>query len=77
MEAGQGNEPQKEGTRRQDYKPEAYMRNGSIYFTRRDVLIDKNSIWGDSIHPYIMPESRSINIDNEIDLKLADLMLRK
>ena len=37
-----------EGTRRQDYNPPAYMRNGAIYLTKRDVLINLSSIWGQS-----------------------------
>ena len=67
---------EKEGTRRQDYQPPAYMRNGAIYMTRRDILLEKGSIWGDSICPYIMPEERSVNIDSLLDLKLFELMLR-
>jgi CMP-N-acetylneuraminic acid synthetase len=66
---------EKEGTRRQDYQPPAYMRNGAIYLTRRDVLMEQNSIWGQVIRPYIMPEERSVSIDSELDLKLAELML--
>ena len=49
---------EKEGTRRQDYSPPAYMRNGAIYLTKRDVLMNKNSIWGNKICPYIMPPER-------------------
>jgi CMP-N-acetylneuraminic acid synthetase len=64
-----------EGTRRQDYRPEAYMRNGAIYLTRRDCLVEKNSIWGEVIRPYIMPEERSVNIDSELDFKLAEFLL--
>ncbi|HEY3344596.1 MAG TPA: acylneuraminate cytidylyltransferase family protein [Anaerolineaceae bacterium] len=64
-----------EGTRRQDYRPEAYMRNGAIYLTRRDCLVEKNSIWGEVIRPYIMPEERSVNIDGELDFKLAEFLL--
>ena len=66
---------EKEGTRRQDYSPPAYMRNGAIYLTRREVIMEDNSIWGKSIHPYIMPESRSFNIDSEIDLEVAHNIL--
>ncbi len=66
-----------EGTRRQDYSPPAYMRNGCIYLTRRDVLIEKNSIWGEVIRPYVMPEERSVNVDSEMDLKLVEFMLRE
>lgn len=68
---------EKEGTRRQDYQPPAYMRNGAIYLTRRDVLMERGSIWGEVIRPYVMPEERSVSIDSELDLKLADLILRE
>jgi CMP-N,N'-diacetyllegionaminic acid synthase len=68
---------EKEGTRRQDYQPPAYMRNGAIYLTRRDGLINNDSIWGKTIRPYVMPEERSVNIDNEIDFLIAEQMLLK
>ena len=68
---------EKEGTRRQDYQPPAYMRNGAIYLTRRDVLMERNSIWGDVIRPYIMPPERSVSVDSELDLKLVDLLIRE
>lgn len=68
---------EKEGTRRQDYQPPAYMRNGAIYLTRRDVLLEENSIWGRSIRPYVMPPERSVGVDSELDLKLAEIMLQE
>jgi CMP-N-acetylneuraminic acid synthetase len=68
---------EKEGTRRQDYSPDAYMRNGAIYLTRRDVIMNKSSIWGDSITPFIMPEERSVNIDSLMDLKLAEMLIEE
>lgn len=67
---------EKEGTRRQDAQPLAYIRNGAIYLTRRDVLMEQNSIWGESIRPYIMPAERSVNVDRELDLKLAEIILQ-
>ncbi len=67
---------EKEGTRRQEAQPPAYIRNGAIYLTRRDVLIERNSIWGRFIRPYVMPPERSVNVDSEMDLKLAELMLQ-
>ena len=69
--------PEREGTRRQDYSPAAYIRNGAIYLTRRDVIMDGHSIWGCEIRPYIMPEERSINVDSELDFKLARLLLEE
>lgn len=64
-----------EGTRRQDYAPPAYMRNGCIYLTNRNSLLKNNSIWGKIIRPYIMPEERSVNVDSELDMKLVEFML--
>lgn len=69
--------PEVEGTRRQDYDPPAYMRNGAIYLTRRDVLVERGSIWGEVIRPYVMPEERSVGIDNELQMRLVDMMLRE
>lgn len=68
---------EKEGTRRQDFQPPAYMRNGAIYLTRRDVLMEKDSIWGQVICPYIMPPERSVSIDSELDLKLVELIMQQ
>jgi len=68
---------EKEGTRRQDYTPAAYMRNGSIYLTRCDNLMENNSIWGQIIRPYIMPEERSVNVDSEMDMKLVEFMIQE
>jgi len=64
-----------EGLRRQDVSPPAYMRNGAIFLTRRDVLMEQNSIWGTRIKPYIMPEERSIDTDSELDFRVAELFL--
>jgi len=68
---------EKEGTRRQDYQPAAYMRNGAIYLTRRDNVMEKSSIWGGHIRPYVMPEERSVNVDSEMDFMLAEFMVQK
>jgi CMP-N-acetylneuraminic acid synthetase len=66
---------EKEGTRRQDYQPPAYMRNGAIYITRRPILMERNSIWGTRICPYIMPPDRSLGVDSELDFKMIDLLM--
>ena len=69
------NEP--EGTRRQEIDPPAYKRNGAIYLTRRDVLMERDSIWGEAIRPYLMPVERSVNIDAPLDLRLAELLVEE
>ncbi len=63
--------------RRQDYNPPAYIRNGAIYLTRRDVLMENNSVWGEVILPYVMPEERSYNIDSESDFRLVEMVMRE
>ena len=68
---------EKEGTRRQDCHPPAYIRNGAVYLTRRDIIMNANSIWGKVIRPYVMPPERSVNIDGELDLKLAEALIRE
>jgi CMP-N-acetylneuraminic acid synthetase len=68
---------EQEGTRRQDYDPPAYMRNGAIYLTRRAVLIDRNSIWGEVIRPYVMPAERSLGVDSELDLRMVEALMNE
>jgi CMP-N-acetylneuraminic acid synthetase len=68
---------EKEGTRRQDCHPPAYIRNGAVYLTRRDIIMTGNSIWGNVIRPYVMPPERSVNIDGELDLKLAKALMQE
>ena len=62
-------------SRRQDLTPAAYVRNGSIYAMTFDQLKIKQQRLGKDTRPYIMSEKRTVNIDEPIDLKLAELML--
>jgi len=64
-------------SRRQDLSPPAYLTNGGIYLTRRDVLLENNSLIGDQVLPYVMPQERSVDIDNRIDFMLAELLMRE
>jgi len=61
--------------RRQDLRPKAYIRDGGIYLTRRDI-IEGGSMTGTLVRPYIIPEERSVSIDTEMDLAFADFLLR-
>lgn len=67
--------PEVPESRRQDLTPAAYVRNGSIYAMTFDQLKIKQQRLGEDTRPYIMPEKRTINIDEPIDLKLAELMI--
>lgn len=65
------------GSRRQDLKPIAYIRNGAIYSMRRDVLIKEHSRHGKVSRPYIMSPETSINIDTMLDLEIAEFFISK
>jgi len=61
---------------RQDLKPDAYIRNGSIYIVRASAIMEGIHFLGtDEIRPWIMPLERSVNVDTELDFKLIEVML--
>ena len=62
--------------RRQDL-PAAYVLNGAVYATRIDWLLKHQSGISESTVPYVMPIERSIDIDTELDLNVAALILEK
>lgn len=64
-----------EGQRRQDLR-KFYLREGSIYLSRRDVIMDQNSFKGRDCRAWIIPQERACNIDTPFDLFLAEQMLR-
>ncbi|PPR48319.1 MAG: CMP-N,N'-diacetyllegionaminic acid synthase [Alphaproteobacteria bacterium MarineAlpha5_Bin8] len=64
-------------SRRQDLRPLAYIRSGSIYALKRDYLFSKSQRYGsNNSRPYILPESRVINIDNKTDFVTAEAMMK-
>ncbi|TGL99198.1 acylneuraminate cytidylyltransferase family protein [Leptospira jelokensis] len=58
---------------RQSY-PSAYFRANIIAF-RTNVLERTNSLTGDLVRYHIIPQERAIDIDNEIDFKIAELLM--
>lgn len=64
-----------EGQRRQDL-PRLFLRDGSIYLTRRDVLMERGSLKGDDCRAWLMPDDRSCNVDTPFDLFLVEQLLR-
>tara|TARA_B100001093_G_C26572950_1_gene903759 strand:+ start:112 stop:828 length:717 start_codon:yes stop_codon:yes gene_type:complete len=62
---------------RQDLKPHAYIRNGSIYAMTRKTLIKYKSMIGKISRPYIMPDERCINIDEKRDFLIAEVIIKK
>jgi CMP-N-acetylneuraminic acid synthetase len=64
-----------EGQRRQELE-KMYLREGSIYLTRRDVLMLQNSLKGQDCRAWLVPVERACNIDTPFDLFLAAQILR-
>ncbi|WP_323593916.1 acylneuraminate cytidylyltransferase family protein [Aliarcobacter butzleri] len=62
--------------RRQD-APKSYDMNASIYIWKRDIILNENSIFLEKTGLYVMPEERSIDIDNELDFKFVEFFMKE
>jgi CMP-N,N'-diacetyllegionaminic acid synthase len=69
-------EGEREHLRRQDLK-ELYVLNGAIYIVKRDLLMNHSTLVGRNNCGYIMPKERSVDIDDEFDLKMAEFLWRE
>jgi CMP-N,N'-diacetyllegionaminic acid synthase len=69
--------PEPQSGRRQDLTPKAYVRNGTIYALKRDAVMGEHGkLFGHEFSlGYEMPAERSVNIDTELDWKLAELLM--
>jgi len=65
-----------EGKPRQQLR-KTYLRDGSVYLTRRDVLMIQNSLKGKDCRAWIIPEERSRNVDSYFDLFIIEQILRQ
>lgn len=63
------------GVLRQEFG-QVLWRNGAIYAMRRDTVMVENSLYGKSTVGYVMPESRSFNIDSTFDWDVTEGYLR-
>jgi len=65
-------------SRRQDLKPDAYIRSGSIYSMRRDHLMVEGRRYGtENSRPHVLPPERAVNVDTERDFLVAEKLLEK
>jgi len=72
-------ENETEGVQRQGL-PKVYRRNGAIFAFTRDLIMNKDSIFGNEdsdTRGYIMPKERSVDIDSELDLLIAEYSLKR
>ena len=61
-------------TRRQDL-PRTYQLNGALYVAKCGWLQANPEFITPKTYAYVMPQQRSIDIDDEVDFRLAELML--
>ena len=64
-----------EGQRRQDL-PRLFLREGSVYLTRRSVIMDQHSIKGRDCRAWIIAPERACAIDTPLDMFLAEQLLK-
>ena len=60
---------------RRQLLPPAFHREGSVYVTRRDVLMTGNSLYGARLAGYQMDPADTVNIDTPADLERAERLL--
>lgn len=62
--------------RRQDF-PDYYKVNGAIYINKVNEKLNLNTSLNDNTLAYIMDEKYDIDIDNMMDLKIAEIMMNE
>ena len=56
--------------------PAAFHREGSVYVTRRDVIIEGNSLYGTRLAGYLLDPEHCVNIDGPGDWERAGWLLQ-
>lgn len=62
-------------SRRQEL-PVAYSLNGAVYFMSTEWLPKVNVLWDRETIAYVMPRERSIDVDTQLDWRIAEMLLR-
>lgn len=55
----------------------AYVLNGAVYLTTREVLLARHDTYADPTWAYVMPRERSVDIDSAFDFELAEWLVRR
>lgn len=66
-----------QNSRRQDLKPEFFIRNGAIYLMKRSTLLSHKSRSGKNSYGYVMDKNKSVNIDTIDDIHYAEFLASK
>lgn len=56
--------------------PQVFDMNSSIYVWWKDIFVKNKSVFLDNSQIYLMPKARSIDIDDPLDFKIAEMLLR-
>ncbi len=62
--------------RRQD-APKSFDMNASIYIWKRETILNESTLFLENTGLFVMPEERSIDIDNELDYKFVEFIMRE
>lgn len=62
--------------RRQDL-PRAFHRDGTVYITRSEIIINRQSLYGDNVQGFEMSPEFSVNIDTEEDWQAIERRIRR
>jgi CMP-N-acetylneuraminic acid synthetase len=63
-------------SKRRQELPELFLPNGAIYIIKTRKLLEKNSFFVEKTKEFIMNEEKSMDIDTELDLKLAKCLMK-
>ena len=63
-----------ESLRRQDLPP-VYLINGAIYAIKREIFTTQRSLFPPRTTGYAMPTERSLDIDTQLDMQIAEMLL--
>ncbi len=57
--------------------PPVYLLNGAVDVMRAEIVITRQSLWGDRVGAYIMPPERSVDIDTLADFAMVEALMRQ
>ena len=62
--------------RRQD-SPQCFDMNASIYVWTHESLFDNPTVFNGDTRLFVMPEERSVDIDNDLDFEIVEFLIKK
>jgi N-acylneuraminate cytidylyltransferase len=63
-------------SRRQD-APEAFDLTTLAYVTRPNFIVTHQNLWQGSVRGVLIPQERAIDIDTELDFRIAEFLMRE